>query len=186
MRDIKKTSHFSHGETRGAAEPYRIPMNASPCFTGGRRSSGGGQPYSPPRRCACGADISGRPTTRGVKAVTTAVAEEVCEGYVSERPIMPECVRKETDECFEEEDEETKIKSLFESVKWEGSEEKYRPFVTKRQLVRKLEENGVHLSTNQLTRHMKSWGYSADDRKIGERGWCDIKFVNDMEFLQDY
>ena len=79
---------------------------------------------------------------------------------------------------FEEEDEETKIKSLFEYVKWEGSEEKYRPFVTKRQLVRKLEENGVHLSTNRLTRHMKGWGYPAGDRKNGERGWYDIKFVN--------
>ena len=89
--------------------------------------------------------------------ILQAFAQLVCEGYVSQRPVMPECVRKETDECFEEEDEETKIKRIFEYVKWEGSEEKYRPFVTKRQLVRKLEENGVHLSTNRLTRHMKGW-----------------------------
>ena len=99
---------------------------------------------------------------------------------------MPECVKRETDECFDEEDEETKIKGLFEYVKWEGSEEKYRPFVSKRQLVRKLEENGVHLSTNRLTRHMKGWGYPAGDRKNGERGWYDIKFVHDMEFAHDY
>ena len=118
--------------------------------------------------------------------VLQAFAQLVCEGYVSQRPVMPESIKRETDECFEEEDEETKIKSLFEYVKWEGSEEKYRPFVTKRQLVRKLEENGVHLSTNRLTRHMKGWGYPAGDRKNGERGWYDIKFVHDMEFRHDY
>ena len=99
---------------------------------------------------------------------------------------MPESIKSETDECFEEEDEETKIKSLFEYVKWEGSEEKYRPFVTKRQLVRKLEENGVHLSTNRLTRLMKGLVYPAGDRKNGERGLYDIKFVHDMEFRHDY
>ena len=118
--------------------------------------------------------------------VLQAFAQLVCEGYVSQRPVMPESIKRETDECFEEEDEETKIKSLFEYVKWEGSEEKYRPFVTKRQLVRKLEENGVHLSTNRLTRHMKGWGYPSGDRKNGERGWYDIKFVHDMEFRHDY
>ena len=48
----------------------------------------------------------------------------VCEAYGPQRPTMPECVKRETDECFDEEDEETKIKSLFEYVKWEGSEEK--------------------------------------------------------------
>ena len=110
----------------------------------------------------------------------------VCEAYGPQRPTMPECVKRETDECFDEEDEETKVKSLFEYVKWEGSEEKYRHFVSKRQLVRKLEENGIHLSTNRLTRHMKGWGYPAGDRKNGERGWYDIKFVHDMEFARDY
>ena len=76
--------------------------------------------------------------------------------------------------------EESKIKSLFEYVKWDGSEEKYRPYVTKRTFAKKLEENGVHLSTNRLTRHMTGWGYPADGRKGGERGWHDIMFVNDM------
>ena len=41
--------------------------------------------------------------------ILQAFARLVCEGYVSQRPVMPECVRKETDECFEEEDEETKM-----------------------------------------------------------------------------
>ena len=93
---------------------------------------------------------------------------------------MPESVKIETDECFDEEDEETKIKGLFEDVTDYKGDEKFRPFVTKKQLVRKLEENGIHLSTNRLTRHMKGWGYPADDRKNGERGWYDIKFVNSM------
>lgn len=118
--------------------------------------------------------------------ILQAFAQMVCEAYGPQRPTMPECVKRETDECFDEEDEETKIKGLFEYVKWEGSEEKYRPFVSKRQLVRKLEENGIHLSTNRLTRHMKGWGYPAGDRKNGERGWYDIKFVHDMEFAHDY
>ena len=82
--------------------------------------------------------------------------------------------------------EESKIKSLFEYVKWDGSEEKYRPYVTKRTFAKKLEENGVHLSTNRLTRHMTSWGYPTDDRKNGERGWYDIKFVNNVEFTNEY
>ena len=33
---------------------------------------------------------------------------------------------------------------------------------------------------------MKGWGYPAGDRKNGERGWYDIKFVHDMEFAHDY
>jgi len=112
--------------------------------------------------------------------ILQAFAQLVCEGYVPQRPAMPECVRKETDECFEEEDEENKIKSLFEDVVWNGGDVNSRPFVTKKHLVRKLEENGVHLSSNRLTRHMTGWGYPADGRKGGERGWHDIMFVNDM------
>jgi len=110
--------------------------------------------------------------------VLQAFAQLICEGYVPERPALPESVKIETDECFDEEDEETKIKGLFEDVTDYKGDEKFRPFVTKKQLVRKLEENGIHLSTNRLTRHMKGWGYPADDRKNGERGWYDIKFVN--------
>ena len=45
--------------------------------------------------------------------VLQAFAQLVCEGYVSQRPVMPESIKRETDECFEEEDEETKIKSLY-------------------------------------------------------------------------
>lgn len=63
---------------------------------------------------------------------------------------------------------------------WNGGDVNSRPFVTKKHLVRKLEENGVHLSSNRLTRHMTGWGYPADGRKGGERGWHDIMFVNDM------
>ena len=110
--------------------------------------------------------------------VLQAFAQLICEGYVPERPALPESVKIETDECFDEEDEETKTKGLFEDVTDYKGDEKFRPFVTKKQLVRKLEENGIHLSTNRLTRHMKGWGYPADDRKNGERGWYDIKFVN--------
>ena len=33
---------------------------------------------------------------------------------------------------------------------------------------------------------VKGWGYPAGDRKNGERGWYDIKFVHDMEFRHDY
>ena len=110
--------------------------------------------------------------------ILQAFAQLVCEGYVPERPALPTSVKIETDECFDEEDEETKTKGLFEDVTDYKGDEKFRPFVTKKQLVRKLEENGIHLSTNRLTRHMKGWGYPADDRKNGERGWYDIKFVN--------
>ena len=46
--------------------------------------------------------------------VLQAFAQMVCEAYGPQRPTMPECVKRETDECFDEEDEETKIKGLFE------------------------------------------------------------------------
>ena len=107
--------------------------------------------------------------------VLQGFAQLICEGYVSERPTMPDKVKIETDECFDEEDEETKIRGLFQDIEWNGSDEKNRPFVTKKLLVRKLEENGVHISTNRLTRHMKGWGYPPDQRKGGERGWFDIR-----------
>ena len=48
--------------------------------------------------------------------VLQAFAQLICEGYVPERPALPESVKIETDECFDEEDEETKIKGLFEDV----------------------------------------------------------------------
>ena len=107
--------------------------------------------------------------------VLQGFAQLICEGYVSKRPTLPDKVKIETDECFDEEDEETKIRGLFQDVEWNGSDEKNRPFVTKKLLVRKLEENGVHISTNRLTRHMKGWGYPSDQRKGGERGWFDIR-----------
>jgi hypothetical protein len=47
--------------------------------------------------------------------VIRAFAKMVCEAYGPQRrPTMPESVKRETDECFDEEDEETKIKGLFE------------------------------------------------------------------------
>ena len=42
-----------------------------------------------------------------------AFAQLICEGYVPERPALPESVKIETDECFDEEDEETKTKTLY-------------------------------------------------------------------------
>ena len=52
--------------------------------------------------------------------VIQAFAQMVCEAYGPRGPTMPESVsRGRPDECFDEEDEETKIKSLFEYVKWE-------------------------------------------------------------------
>ena len=120
--------------------------------------------------------------------VEEKVKKERSEGYVPERPALPESVKIETDECFDEEDEETKTKGLFEDVTDYKGDEKFRPFVTKKQLVRKLEENGIHLSTNRLTRHMKGWGYPVDDRnRKGDRGWHDINLVvANMEFTQDH
>jgi hypothetical protein len=120
--------------------------------------------------------------------ILQAFAQLICEGYVPQRPAMPECVKIETDECFDEEDEETKIKNLFEYVKWEGGDKKYRPFVKKDLFVKKLDDIGVQISTNRLSRHMKGWGYPVDDRgRKGERGWYDIKLVvANMEFTQDH
>jgi len=48
--------------------------------------------------------------------ILQAFAQLVCEGYVSQRPVMPESITRETDECFDEEDEEIKIKGLFEDA----------------------------------------------------------------------
>ena len=120
--------------------------------------------------------------------ILQAFAQLICEGYVPQRPAMPECVRIETDECFDEEDEEAKIKNLFEYVKWEGGDKKYRPFLKKDLFVKKLDDIGVQISTNRLSRHMKGWGYPVDDRgRKGERGWYDIKLVvANMEFTQDH
>ena len=70
---------------------------------------------------------------------------------------------------------------MFEDVPRNPREdEKYRAFVSKKQFVRKLEENAIYLSSNRLTRLMKTWGYSVNDRSGGERGWFDIKLAGDQ------
>ena len=94
---------------------------------------------------------------------------------------MPPRVKEETDSAFDEEDEEQKIKSLFEDVpRGPREDERFRAFVSRKQFVRRLEENSIYLSTNRLTRLMKTWGYSGDDRSRGERGWFDIKLTMNM------
>ena len=113
--------------------------------------------------------------------ILQAFAQLICEGYVPERPALPESVKIETDECFDEEDEETKIKGLFEDVTDFKGDEKYRPFITKKQFVNKLEENHIFISTHRLTKHMVRWGYPKEDRnRRGDRGWLNIQFVNSM------
>ena len=110
-----------------------------------------------------------------------AFAQLICEGYIPERPALPKSVRIETDECFDEEDEETKIKGLFEDVTDFKGDEIYRPFISKKQFVTKLEENHIFISTHRLTKHMVRWGYSKEDRnRRGDRGWLNIQFVNSM------
>jgi hypothetical protein len=80
-----------------------------------------------------------------------------------------------------EEDEETKIKGLFEDVTDFKGDEIYRPFISKKQFVTKLEENHIFISTHRLTKHMVRWGYSKEDRnRRGDRGWLNIQFVNSM------
>ena len=113
--------------------------------------------------------------------VLQAFAQLICEGYIPERPALPKSVRIETDECFDEEDEETKIKGLFEDVTDFKGDEIYRPFISKKQFVTKLEENHIFISTHRLTKHMVRWGYSKEDRnRRGDRGWLNIQFVNSM------
>ena len=81
----------------------------------------------------------------------------------------------------DEEDEETKIKGLFEDVTDFKGDEIYRPFISKKQFVTKLEENHIFISTHRLTKHMVRWGYSKEDRnRRGDRGWLNIQFVNSM------
>ena len=87
--------------------------------------------------------------------VLQAFAQLICEGYVPERPALPTSVKIETDECFDEEDEETKIKGLFEDVTDFKGDEKYRPFITKKQFVNKLEENHIFLSSHRVSQGRK-------------------------------
>ena len=87
--------------------------------------------------------------------VLQAFAQLICEGYVPERPALPKSVKIETDECFDEEDEDTKIKGLFEDVTDFKGDEKYRTFITKKQFVNKLEENHIFLSSHRVSQGRK-------------------------------
>jgi phage/plasmid-associated DNA primase len=102
--------------------------------------------------------------------VIRAFAQMVCEAYVSQRPTMPESVKKETDECFEEDDEETKIKGLFEYGKDD--------FLRCSNLLKELESNSIYLSGNRLGRLMKKWGYTTET-KNKSKGWCGIRIIKD-------
>ena len=114
--------------------------------------------------------------------ILKAFAQLICEAYVPNRPGVPPRVKKETDSAFDEEDEEQKIKSLFEDVpRGPREDERFRAFVSRKQFVRRLEENSIYLSSNRLTRLMKTWGYSGDDRSRGERGWFLVKLTNEYE-----
>ena len=112
--------------------------------------------------------------------VLQAFAQMVCEAYGPQRPVMPECVRKETDECFDEEDEETKIKGLFEDA---GDEPQH--FLKCSELLRELETSAIYLSGNRLGRLMKQWGY-ATEKKGNSKGWCGIRLVKNHLVLSDY
>ena len=76
-----------------------------------------------------------------------------CEVNVSQRPKMPESGKIETDECFDEEDEETTIKGLFEDA---GNDPKH--FLTCSELLRELESSAIYLSGNRLGWIMRQWG----------------------------
>ena len=112
--------------------------------------------------------------------VIRAFAQMVCEAYGPQRPVMPECVRKETEECFDEEDEETKIKGLFEDA---GDDPQH--FLKCSELLRELETSAIYLSGNRLGRLMKQWGY-ATEKKGNSKGWCGIRLVKNHLVLSDY
>ena len=84
--------------------------------------------------------------------VLQAFAQLICEGYIPERPALPKSVRIETDECFDEENEETKIKGLFEDA---GDDPQH--FLKCSELLRELESSAIYLSGNRLGRLMKQW-----------------------------
>ena len=112
--------------------------------------------------------------------VIRAFAQMVCEAYGPQRPTMPECVKRETDECFDEEDEETKIKGLFEDT---GDDPQH--FLKCSELLRELESSAIYLSGNRLGRLMKQWGYTTD-KKGNSKGWCGIRLVKNHLALSDY
>jgi phage/plasmid-associated DNA primase len=112
--------------------------------------------------------------------VLQAFAQMVCEAYGPQRPTMPECVKRETDECFDEEDEETKIKGLFEDAADDPQH-----FLKCSELLRELESNAIYLSGNRLGRLMKQWGYTTD-KKGNSKGWCGIRLVKNYLALSDY
>jgi len=104
----------------------------------------------------------------------------VCEAYGPQRPTMPESVKRETDECFDEEDEETKIKGLFEDA---GDDPQH--FLKCSELLRELESSAIYLSGNRLGRLMKQWGYTTE-KKGNSKGWCGIRLVKNYLALSDY
>ena len=112
--------------------------------------------------------------------VIRAFAQMVCEGYVSQRPTMPESVKRETDGCFDEEDEEAKIKRLFEDA---GDDPQH--FLKCSELLRELESSAIYLSGNRLGRLMKQWGYTTE-KKGNSKGWCGIRLVKNYLALSDY
>jgi len=112
--------------------------------------------------------------------VLQAFAQMVCEAYGPQRPTMPESVKRETDECLDEEDEETKIKGLFEDAADDPQH-----FLKCSELLRELESNAIYLSGNRLGRLMKQWGYTTD-KKGNSKGWCGIRLVKNYLALSDY
>ena len=94
---------------------------------------------------------------------------------------MPESVKRETDECFDEEDEEIKIKGMFEDA---GDDPQH--FLKCSELLRELETIAIYLSGNRLGRLMKQWGYTAE-KKGNSKGWCGIRLVkNYLTLSSDY
>ena len=74
----------------------------------------------------------------------------VREDYGPQRQTMPESVKRETDECFDVEDEDTKIKGLFEDAVDDPQH-----LLKCSEFLQELESSAIYLPDNRLGWIMK-------------------------------